>query len=120
MSGSNGHMRELLPPLSLSILGLEPLDEFIKEIADFIHHMIVTRPDMAGNVEVEAKIGILRDKATGQRLALPVLVESSTSFAHMFGSRKPMCVYIVLVPDFDCRFESNMSVVRSCLHRSRT
>ena len=76
-------MGEPLPPLSLSILGLEPLDEFIKEIADFIHHMITTRPDMAGNVEVEAKIGILRDKATGQRLALPVLVESSTSCFHI-------------------------------------
>lgn len=82
VGGSNGHMGEPLPPLSLSILGLEPLDEFIKEIADFIHHMIATRPDMAGNVEVEAKIGILRDRATGQRLVLPVLVESSTSCSH--------------------------------------
>ncbi|KAG5646494.1 hypothetical protein DXG03_003259 [Asterophora parasitica] len=82
-----------LPPLSLSILGVEPLDEFIKEIADFIHHMIVTRPDMAGSVEVEAKVGVLRDKATGQRIMLPVLVES------------------IIAPDsIDCRFESNMSV----------
>ncbi|RDB19032.1 mRNA-capping enzyme subunit beta [Hypsizygus marmoreus] len=92
-NGSNGHMREPLPPLSLSILGVEPLDEFIKEIADFIHHMIMTRPDMGGNVEVEAKIGVLRDKMTGQRIALPVLVES------------------ILAPDsIDLRFESNMSV----------
>jgi len=69
-----------LPPLSLSILGVEPLDEFIKEIADFVHHMIMTRPDIpSGKVEVEAKIGILRDRATGQRLSLPVLVETSTS-----------------------------------------
>lgn len=67
-----------LPPLSLSILGLEPLDEFIKEIADFVHHMIMTRPDhLHGKVEVEVKIGILRDRMTGQRLALPVLVETS-------------------------------------------
>ncbi|KAF9468650.1 mRNA capping enzyme [Collybia nuda] len=86
-------MRDSLPPLSLSILGVEPLDEFIKEIADFIHHMIVTRPDIAGNVEVEAKIGILRDRMSGQRLTLPVLVET------------------VLAPDsIECRFESNMSV----------
>ncbi|KAF5382495.1 hypothetical protein D9615_003047 [Tricholomella constricta] len=93
--GANGqpHMREPLPPLSLSILGVEPLDEFIKEIADFIHHMIVTRPDLGGSVEVEAKVGVLRDKATGQRIMLPVLVES------------------ILAPDsLDCRFESNMSV----------
>lgn len=69
-------MRDSLPPLSLSILGVEPLDEFIKEIADFIHHMIFTRPDIAGNVEVEAKIGILRDRMSGQRIVLPVLVET--------------------------------------------
>lgn len=68
-----------LPPLSLSILGMEPLDEFIKEIADFAHHMIMTRPDYPNaKVEVEAKVGILRDPKTGQRLALPVLVETST------------------------------------------
>lgn len=65
-----------LPPLSLSILGVEPLDEFIKEIADFIHHMIISRPDLPGNVEVEAKIGLLRERGGG-RLSLPVLVETS-------------------------------------------
>jgi polynucleotide 5'-triphosphatase len=68
-----------LPPLSLSILGVEPLDEFIKEIADFVHHMIMTRADYPNaKVEVEAKVGILRDLKTGHRLALPVLVETST------------------------------------------
>ena len=68
-----------LPPLSLSILGVEPLDEFIKEIADFVHHMIMTRREdyMRGRVEVEAKIGLLRDRMSGQRLSLPVLVETS-------------------------------------------
>lgn len=71
-------MRDSLPPLSLSILGVEPLDEFIKEIADFIHHMIQTRPDFpGGSIEVEAKVGVLRDKATGQRIRPPVLVETS-------------------------------------------
>ena len=72
-----------LPPLSLSILGVEPLDEFIKEIADFIHHMIATRPDhLHGNVEVEAKVGVLKERISGQRLALPVLVETSTSYVY--------------------------------------
>lgn len=67
-----------LPPLSLSILGVEPLDEFIKEIADFVHYTILNRPpDLQGNVEVEAKVGMLRDRASGQRLMLPVLVETS-------------------------------------------
>ena len=68
-----------MPPLSLSILGVEPLDEFILEIADFVHHMIMTRQELEGQVEVEAKIGVLKDKATGQRIQLPVLVETSTS-----------------------------------------
>lgn len=69
-----------LPPLSLSILGVEPVDEFIREIADFIQHMIINRPDVGADakVEVEAKIGVLRDRVSGQRLKLPVLVETST------------------------------------------
>lgn len=82
-----------LPPLSVSILGVEPLDEFIREVADFVHHMIMTRaPDLQGQVEVEAKIGVLKDKGTGRRIVLPVLVET------------------ILTPqEIDCRFESNMS-----------
>jgi len=76
-SNGNGRSYSPLPPLSLSILGVEPLDEFIREVADFIHHMISTRPEGAGQVEVEAKIGVLRDKMSGQRIQLPVLVETS-------------------------------------------
>jgi hypothetical protein len=85
---SNGHTssssvqhRQPLPALSLSILGVEPLDEFIKEIADFVHHMVMTHSQEIPNakVEVEAKIGVLRERTSGQRLALPVLVETSTS-----------------------------------------
>lgn len=69
-----------LPALSLSILGVEPLDEFIKEVADFVHHMVMTRGQEYPNakVEVEAKIGVLNDRSTGQRLSMPVLVETST------------------------------------------
>jgi polynucleotide 5'-triphosphatase len=68
----------VLPPLSLSILGVEPLDEFIREIADFIHHLITTRsPDLQGEIEVEAKMGVIKDRGTGSRLQLPVLVETS-------------------------------------------
>lgn len=73
-------------PLSLSILGVEPLDEFIREIADFIHHMIHIRPDLQGQVEVEAKVGVLKDKHTGQRLQLPVLVETSAYTYSLFAA----------------------------------
>lgn len=126
---SNGFGRSPsnLPPLSLSILGVEPLDEFIREVADFIHHMIGKRPEGAGQVEVEAKIGVLRDKTSGQRLQLPVLVETSAcapSLPSVSWVSRPsqldsilsstMSLCIVLMPNsIDCRFESNMSPVRS-------
>ncbi|KAF9221602.1 mRNA triphosphatase CET1 [Gyrodon lividus] len=85
-----------LPPLSVSILGVEPLDEFTREIADFVHHMIMKRPNMGpdAKVEVEAKLGVLRDRNTGNRIALPVLVET------------------ILAPEIELRFESNMSAIQ--------
>jgi len=86
---SNGHPPPApLPPLSLSILGVEPLDEFIREIADWVHHMIMTRPGAAeypgGKVEVEAKIGVLRDRGSGARFVLPVLVETGMCCPTLF------------------------------------
>lgn len=103
-----------MPPLSLSILGVEPVDEFIREVADFIYHMIGMRPrDVPGAmVEVEAKIGILRDRLSGNRLNLPVLTETSKSTLLTFRTiRRPYM--IVLSPNFgDFRFESNMTSVR--------
>jgi polynucleotide 5'-triphosphatase len=79
-NGRNATSSSGLPPLSLSILGVEPLDEFIREVADFVHHSITTRPaDLMGEIEVEAKIGVLRDRG-GNRLQLPVLVETSMIF----------------------------------------
>lgn len=80
-NGRTATSSSVLPPLSLSILGVEPLDEFIREVADFIHHLITTQPpDLQGDIEVEAKIGVLRDRGTGNRLQLPVLVETSMIF----------------------------------------
>ena len=102
----------VLPPLSLSILGVEPLDEFIREVADFVHHSIANRPaDLQGEIEVEAKIGVLRERGTGNRLQLPVLVETSMIFvARNISGDLPFCS--VLVPKAaDCHFESNMSQV---------
>ncbi|KAI0784785.1 CYTH-like domain-containing protein [Abortiporus biennis] len=102
---TNGHPpSSALPPLSLSILGVEPIDEFIREVADFIHHTITTTnfsSELYGStsaqphVEVEAKIGILKDKMSGQRLQLPVLTET------------------ILTPNtIDMRFESNMTAMQ--------
>lgn len=43
-------------------------------------------------IEVEAKVGTLKDKSTNMRLQLPILVET------------------ILTPGFDVRFESNMTI----------
>jgi hypothetical protein len=51
--------------------------------------MIMTRPGAAeypgGKVEVEAKIGVLRDRVSGVRFALPVLVETGMSIICVWG-----------------------------------
>jgi hypothetical protein len=105
-SGSSQHLQ----PLSLSILGIEPLDEFIKEVADFVHHMILTRPDIPnGKVEVEAKIGVLRDRVSGQRLGLPVLVETSTCY---FSS---IVRPLLLTVQFYLRFLSLRQISMMCM-----
>ena len=114
---------DALPLLSPSIIGVEPLDEFIREIADFIHYHIGQRPqEPGGMIEVEAKIGVLRDRAGGQRLQLPILVESSACYwlsspeyaTLTIGFFQLPCVQLppVLAPNLtDLRFESNMSAV---------
>ncbi len=70
-----------LPPLSLSILGVEPLDEFILTIADWIHQLVGTVADRQDGslVEVEAKLGVLKFKDKNERLHLPVMTETSAS-----------------------------------------
>lgn len=86
-ANGNGHSNDVAPKPALqpSILGVEPLDEFIRDIADFIHFHISNRPpDTGGTIEVEAKIGLLKDRNSGQRLQLPVLVETSASFSTLW------------------------------------
>jgi hypothetical protein len=101
-----------LPPLSLSILGVEPIDEFIREVADFVHHTIATRPaELQGDIEVEAKIGILRDRGTGNRLQLPVLVETSTVIVTRHLDETYLFLPVLAPKTTDCQFESNMSQV---------
>ncbi len=88
-TNGNGHaLPQELPSLSQSILGIEPLDELIREVADWVHYVITHRQELAGVVEVEAKIGVLRDTATGQRLNLPVLTE--TGMYHSVMRKQPI------------------------------
>ncbi|GJJ15658.1 hypothetical protein Clacol_009936 [Clathrus columnatus] len=76
------------PALEHSILNVEPVDEFIRDVADFVHRLIANRREY---VEIEAKIGVLRD-SSGQRIRLPVATET-----------------ILLSDAMPVRFESNMS-----------
>lgn len=76
------------PALEHSIINVEPVDELIREVADFIHRLIANRRQ---NIEIEAKIGVLKD-STGQRIRLPVTTET-----------------IIASEAMPVRFESNMS-----------
>lgn len=60
------------------MLNVEPLDEFVREIGDFIYTKI-TEANVQGNVqvEVEAKLGFLRDRRSRERLLLPTMTETS-------------------------------------------
>ena len=94
------------PPLEHSILNVEPVDEFIREIADFVHRLVANRTE---HVEVEAKIGVLRDDS-GQRLRLPIGVETSTYLMEYVAVQ--LILVSALGPDISgIRFESNMALV---------
>jgi len=59
------------------------LDEFILEVANFVHHTIITRPShLSGNIEVEVKIGLLKDRSGSDRISLPTLSETSTFYIY--------------------------------------
>ncbi len=93
-SNGRNHMAAPLKPLSLSILGVEPLDEFVREIADWVHQMIMSRPLIPGaQVEVEAKIGWLKYTDGNQRLQRPVRTETSTL------TSRTVCISVVIYND---------------------
>ena len=81
---------EVLGPWEKSITDMEPADEIMRTIADFLFTEIVLRNDVgAGPVggasapgavlEIEAKIGQIIDKNTNERLRLPVMTECVVS-----------------------------------------
>ena len=68
-----------MPPMSHSFIGVEPVDEFVIEIADWIHNLVRNRPrgGPPGVIEVEAKLGLLKYKTSEDRVQFPVLTETS-------------------------------------------
>ncbi|GAA5943634.1 mRNA triphosphatase [Sporobolomyces koalae] len=81
------------PPLEPSVFNVEPIDEFTREVADWLWGFCA--PLDWDKVEIEAKIGLLVDnKSGGQRVYLPVPTEA------------------ILTDDTGLRFQSNMTVTQ--------
>lgn len=77
-------------PLEPSIFNVEPIDEFTREVADWLWGF--TQNLDWDKVEIEAKIGLLLDQRAGnQRVHLPVPIET------------------ILMDDTGLRFDANMS-----------
>ncbi|KAG0660224.1 hypothetical protein C6P46_004678 [Rhodotorula mucilaginosa] len=77
-------------PLEPSIFNVEPIDEFTREVADWLWGF--TQHLDWDKVEIEAKIGLLLDQRAGnQRVHLPVPIET------------------ILMDDTGLRFDANMS-----------
>ncbi|GJN94258.1 hypothetical protein Rhopal_007332-T1 [Rhodotorula paludigena] len=78
-------------PLEPSIFNVEPIDEFTREVADWLWGFCAQLD--WDKVEIEAKIGLLVDsRGGGMRMNLPVPIET------------------ILTDDTGLRFESNMTV----------
>ncbi|KAK4034320.1 CYTH-like domain-containing protein [Parachaetomium inaequale] len=71
----------LLGPWEASITNSLPQEQFSKEVADFFFQYVILNEDIneiqsrGVKFEIEAKLGILIDKSTNQRVELPVRTE---------------------------------------------
>ncbi|KAF8315577.1 mRNA capping enzyme [Clavulina sp. PMI_390] len=84
-------LSQLPPPLEPSWINAEPVDEFVRDIGDFIASHAKGRSHIEVKIQVEAKIGRIIDTRTNQRLALPVRSETILNISGV-------------------RFESNMTL----------
>lgn len=68
----------LLGQWELSITDTEPADQFLHSVCAFLYRELSARPDLGagdarnGQLEIEAKIGTLVDRDSGQRIRFPV------------------------------------------------
>lgn len=73
-----GNQLGLLGPWEPSITNSVPQEQFTKAVADFLFQYVILNEDMGEiqsrgvKFEIEAKLGMLIDKATNQRVDLPV------------------------------------------------
>ncbi|KAL2151197.1 hypothetical protein VTH82DRAFT_6295 [Thermothelomyces myriococcoides] len=76
-----GNQWGLLGPWEASITNSVPQEQFSKAVADFLFQYVILNEDMGEiqsrgvKFEIEAKLGMLIDKDTNQRVRLPVLSE---------------------------------------------
>ncbi|CAB4382587.1 unnamed protein product [Rhizophagus irregularis] len=62
----------LLPKeLEPSIFGIQPNNDFVRVVSDFLYNHV-----RKGDVEIEAKLGVLLDKVNRERIKLPVFCET--------------------------------------------
>lgn len=96
-------------PLEPSFLNMEPQDEFIKEIADWVSYMSSGRP----NIEIEAKFGVVLDKGTGNRTVhrMGILVETSKYQIINFNIVNNGSTVLSPQDASEIRFESKLSAV---------
>ncbi|KAK0536999.1 mRNA-capping enzyme subunit beta [Tilletia horrida] len=59
-------------PFERTMFSYDPIDEFTATVADWIWFHAQGQP----NIEIEAKIGTILDRSTGQRLFMPVMTET--------------------------------------------
>ncbi|KAK4047664.1 mRNA-capping enzyme subunit beta [Microbotryomycetes sp. JL221] len=121
-STANHHVN--ISSLEPSIFNVEPIDEFTREVADWLWSFAKTLPwkDSTRPVEVEAKLGILVQKTNSKdkiptRISFPVAIETSKSsvcimFFHQFTLLMlfgEIPIVAVITDDSWLKFESNMS-----------
>ena len=95
--------------LEPSFVNHEPLDEFIREVADWVYFHANGQP----NIEVEAKFGTHLNEETGTRLRLPILVESSKfylslAFTYANGLNARQSLNLRIDPDFRQAFHRSV------------
>jgi len=78
LNGLVQHQSSRIPSLPKelepSIFGMQPTNDFVRVVSDFLYVQVGKE-----NVEIEAKLGVLLDKKTRERIRLPVYCETVIS-----------------------------------------
>ncbi|CAI2185863.1 14981_t:CDS:2, partial [Funneliformis geosporum] len=70
-SETNGIGFKIPAALEYSIFGIQPVNDLVKVVSDFLYYHVGRE-----HIEIEAKLGVLVDKQTRERIKLPVKCET--------------------------------------------